>query len=55
MSVIPPLQEAEIKVMVKQVYKNGGAKEVLVMANEMAACLDLVFRTLKECIEAEQK
>ena len=55
MSGIPPLQEAELRVMVKQVYKNGGAKEVLIMANEMACCLELVFDTLKECIENESK
>ena len=53
MSIIPPLAEAELKVMIKNVYRNGGAKEVLIMANEMAFCLELVFKTLKECIENE--
>jgi hypothetical protein len=51
--IIPELQEAELKVMIKQVYKNGGTKEVLIIANEMVYCLDLVFKTLKECIELE--
>jgi hypothetical protein len=55
MSIIPLLQEAELKVSIRNVYKSGGVKEVLVMANEMAYCLELVFKTLKECIEKEEK
>lgn len=54
MSVISQLQEAEFKVMIKNVYKNGGAKEVLIVANEMAYCLELVFKTLKECMEEDK-
>lgn len=49
--MIPPTDEAELKVMITKLYKEGGVQEVLNCVKTMQECQVIILKKLKELLQ----
>lgn len=53
--MVPESDEAELRVMITKLYKDGGANEVLACVKTMQQCIIIILKKLKELMSEEGK